>query len=79
MDRAALLEVVAKDNVYRRGSASRRMSEKSDRIREMELHLELKRMELEISGLTQKVGRKRLRAGRTSSVTQHDRQFIIPS
>jgi len=50
MDRMALLEVVAKDVVSRRGAAGRLKSEKSDRLREMELQLELKRMELEAEG-----------------------------
>jgi len=39
MDRTALLEVVAKDIVVRRGPASRRRSERSDQAREMELQL----------------------------------------
>jgi len=47
MDRTALLDVVATDTVARRGATSRRRSEKSDQVREMELQLELKRMELE--------------------------------
>ena len=47
VDRTALLDVVATDIVARRGAASRRRSEKSDQVREMELQLELKKMELE--------------------------------
>jgi len=47
MDRTALLEVVARDIVSRRGSISRRRSEKSDQVREMEMQLELKKMKLE--------------------------------
>ena len=47
MDRTALLEVVAKDIVSPRGATSRRRSVKSDQVREMELQLVLKRMELE--------------------------------
>jgi len=47
MDRTALLELIAKDSVFRREAASGRKSVKSDRIRAMELQLELKRMELE--------------------------------
>jgi len=43
MDRTALLNVMATDIVARRGAASRR---RSDQVREMELQLELKRMEL---------------------------------
>ena len=40
MDRKALLDIVAKAIVSRVGSASRRRSEKSDQVREMELQLE---------------------------------------
>jgi len=47
MDRTALLEVVARDIVSRRGSISRRRSEKSDQVREMEMQVELKKMKLE--------------------------------
>ena len=47
MDRTALLDVIATDIVARRGATSRRRSEKSDQVREMELQLELKKMELE--------------------------------
>jgi len=47
MDRTALLEMVTKDIVFRRGQARRWESEKSDQIWEMELQLELKRIELE--------------------------------
>jgi len=47
MDRTALLAVIATDIVGRRGATSRRRSEQSDQVREMELQLELKRMELE--------------------------------
>jgi len=46
-DRTALLEVVGRDIVSRTGATSRRRSEKSDQVPEMELPLELKRMELE--------------------------------
>ena len=47
MDRTALLDVIATDIVARRGATSRRRSEKSDQVREIELQLEMKRMELE--------------------------------
>jgi len=47
MDRTALLDVIATGIVARRGATSRRRSEKSDQVREMELQLELKRNELE--------------------------------
>jgi len=47
MDRTALLDVIATDIVARRGATSRWRSEKSDQVREMELQLEMKRMELE--------------------------------
>ena len=42
MDRTALLDVIATDIVSRRGATSRRRSEKSDQVWEMELQLELK-------------------------------------
>ena len=62
MDRTALLEVVARDIVSRRGATSRRRSEKSDQVREMELQLELKRMEVESKKTEKKaeLERKRL-------------------
>ena len=47
MDGTALLDVVATDIIVRRGATSRRRSEKSDQVREMELQLELKTMKLE--------------------------------
>jgi len=47
MDRTALLDVIATDIVARKGATSRRRSEKSDKVREMEMQLELKKMELE--------------------------------
>jgi len=47
MDRTALLGVVATHIVARRGATSRRRSEKFDQVREMELQLELKKMDLE--------------------------------
>ena len=39
MDRTALLEVVARDIISRRVTTSRRRSEKSEQVREMELQL----------------------------------------
>jgi len=45
INRPALLEV--KDTVVRRGAASGRKLKKSDRIREMKLQLELKKMDFE--------------------------------
>jgi len=47
MDRTALLNVIATDIVARKGATSRRRSEKSDQVREMEMQLELKKMEIE--------------------------------
>jgi len=46
MDRTALLEVVSRDIVSRMGATSRRRSEKSDQVREMEMQLELKKIKL---------------------------------
>ena len=54
MDRTALLDVVATDIVARRGATSRRRSEKSDQVREMELQLELKKWSWNTDELTQR-------------------------
>jgi len=61
MDITALLEVVARDIVSRRGATSRRRSEKSDQVREMELQLELKRMEVESKKIEKKAELERKR------------------
>jgi len=47
IDRTALLDVIATDIVARTGATSRRRLEKSDQVRDMQLQLEMKRMELE--------------------------------
>jgi len=60
MDRTALLEVVARDIISRRGATSRRRSEKSDQVREIELQLELKRMELEQRRIDAETENKRM-------------------
>jgi len=76
MDRTALLDVVATDIVARRGATSRRMSEKSDQVRQMELQLELKRMELEQRGMEiqAETENKRIEAENRALEVQNERE-----